>query len=102
VFTVRQQRRIPEPSVRTLDLGVDAMAGWRVDAVSGGGLANLVLKPVGAVPPPAVLDQLLDGRVVVEEIQTGLALRRNAAAERVVFTETFDRAAVGMQGVPNG
>jgi hypothetical protein len=100
-FRVRQQRRIPEPSVRTLDLGVDAMFGWRVDPVSGTGLANLVLKPNGALPAPADLEQLLDGRVVVEEVQTGLALRRNAAAERVVFTETFDRAAVGMQGVPS-
>jgi len=100
-FRVRQERRIPESSVRTLDLGVDATAGWRVDKVSGGGLATLVLKPIGDITPP-VLEQLLDGRVVVEEIQTGLALRRNAAAERVVFTETFDRVAVGMQGVPNG
>jgi hypothetical protein len=100
-FRVRQQRRIPEPSVRSLDLGVDAMAGWRVDPVTGGGLANLVLKPIGALPAPPVLGQLLDGRVVVEEVQTGLALRRNATAERVVFTETFDRAAVGMQGVPS-
>jgi hypothetical protein len=100
-FTVRQERRIPEPSVRTLDLAVDATAGWQVTPVGGAGLANLVLQPVGPTPPPAVLSDLLDGRVVVDEIQEGLPLRRNGSIERVVFTETFDRAAVGMQGVPS-
>jgi hypothetical protein len=99
-FTVRQERRIPEPSVRSLDLGVDAGAGWHVKPVTGTGLANLVLEPVGAVDP-ASLGALLDGRVVVEETETGLALRRNQTIQRIVFTETFDRAAVGMQGVPS-
>jgi hypothetical protein len=100
-FTLRQERRIPEPSVRTLDLAVDATAGWQVTPVAGTGLANLVLQPVGPTPPPAVLSDLLDGRVVVDEVQEGLPLRRNGSIDRVVFTETFDRSAVGMQGVPS-
>ena len=102
-FTMRQERRIPEPLVTSLDLGSDDGVGldngWhlRVEPPRSGVLAELVFDWAGSAPPPAALvAELRAGRVVVEERQPGWALLGPEGDERVTYTETFDRAAVGM------
>jgi hypothetical protein len=102
-FVLRHERRIPEPLATNLDLGSDEGVGlengWnlRVELARSGVLAELVLDWAGAVAPSAgLVAELRAGRVVIEERQPGWALLGPDADERVTYTETFDRAAVGM------
>jgi hypothetical protein len=106
-FEMRQERRIPEPLDTTSDLGSSAGVavgeGWNltVDPEPGfGKLAELILQPVaGFTPGDTLVKELRAGRVVVDEVETGLQLRRPVpGGRRVVYTETFDRAAVGITG----
>ena len=73
--------------------------GWlsQPDPPRDGALAEVVLDWFGAGTPPAnVVNELRAGFVVLEERQGGWALLGPDSDERVTYTETFDRAAVGM------
>jgi hypothetical protein len=104
VFTIRQERFMPNPFDASTglasDSGVGADAGWTVTYGTPGGqlLADMTLNR-GSNPGQTVIDELNAGRVVVEELQAGLALLSPTAdpnndaakADRVVFTETVPR-----------
>ncbi len=99
-YTLRQERRMPDPLDPGLDLGSDAgiAPGWQVSsepATGEFGLANLVLRWTGpaAVPPQAA--ELGAGRIVVEETVAGLPLLPDAPSTRTTLVQTFDRAAIG-------
>jgi hypothetical protein len=95
-FRIRQERYMPDPfdasSGLASDAGVGAAEGWPVTEGPTGNQvrANLLLSFSGGDPGP-VMAELEAGRVVVEEVQTGLALLSNSTSERVVFTETVAR-----------
>lgn len=98
VFTVRQERYIPDPFDPTgglaSDDGVGPAEGWTVThgTPTGAVLATMLLKFTGSgVPPGPVTNELAAGRVVVEESNAGLALLQLKDAHRVVFTETVAR-----------
>ena len=45
-----------------------------------------------------MIADLFHGRVVVEEVQTGMAVAGPGTDSRVIFTETIDRASIGIGG----
>ena len=65
-------------------------------------LSALILNWTGPVtgPPADVITDLRNGRVVVEETQNGLAVSGPGAASRVVYTDTVDRAPLGVGTTP--
>jgi hypothetical protein len=98
-FRIRHERYMPDPFDASTgfasDAGVGAAEGWTTtEGITGNQLrANLLLSFSGGNPGP-VMAELEAGRVVVEEVQTGLALLSNSTSERVVFTETVARNAI--------
>jgi hypothetical protein len=104
-FSVRQERRIPDPLDVTLDLGSDAglADGWQVTNVpSSSALAVLELNRVNGAPPldATLIAQLRAGRIVVEEVETGWKVLGATPGDpgdtttRTVWTEIFDRSAI--------
>jgi hypothetical protein len=110
-FTIRQERRMPDPLDTTLDLGSDAglAAGWQLTSQpSSSALAVLDLnRTPGAGPLGALLPELRAGRVVVEELETGFKVLGASTptgaktTTRVVWTEVFDRALIGIEEIPS-
>jgi hypothetical protein len=100
VFRIRHERFMPDPfdssSGLASDAGVSAADGWTVtEGVTGNQLrADLLLSHPGGGPGPAVMSELEAGRVVVEEVQSGLSLLSPTTSERVVFTEAVARSAI--------
>lgn len=99
VFTIRQERYLPDPfdpaGGLASDVGVGPAEGWTVThgTPTGAVLATMLLRFTGpGTPPGPVSAELAAGRVVVEESNAGLALLQPGAAERVVFTEAVARA----------
>ena len=106
-FTLRQERRVHAPASPGIDIFSDAgvaagTAGWVLSDVTAqedglNVLSSLVLNWTGSSPPPAnVISDLRAGRVVVEETQNGLAVSGPGADSRVVYTDTADRATLGI------
>jgi hypothetical protein len=100
-YSLRQERRMPEPLDTSLDLGseVGIGAGWLVvdkpeSQLQGSTLADLTLTWTGSGTPP-LADELKVGRIVVEETVSGTALLQGGPTSRVVFTATFDRGQIG-------
>jgi hypothetical protein len=106
-FTLRQERRIHAPSSPGIDIFSDSgvaagTAAWKLTDVTAGEdglnvLSALVLTWTGTIDPPAdVVTELRNGRVLVEETQNGLAVSGPGADSRVVYTDTVDRATLGI------
>jgi hypothetical protein len=106
-FTLRQERRVHAPASSGIDIFSDSgvaagTAGWVLTDVTAqenglNVLSALLLTWTGTSPPPNdVAADLRNGRVVVEEIQNGLAVSGPGADSRVVYTDTVDRAALGI------
>ncbi len=100
-YSLRQERRMPDPLDTSLDLGTDAgiVGGWTVthapdSALGAFQLASIQLTYSGPLPPPQAAE-LKAGRIVVEETINGHALLPTAPSSRVTFTQTFDRSQIG-------
>jgi len=99
VFTIRQERFMPDPFDASTgfasDAGVGSPDGWTITAGPTGGQqrADLTLSRATS-PGTGVMSELEAGRVVVEESQAGLALLAPTSADRVVFTETVSRSEI--------
>lgn len=110
-FGLRQERRIHSPAAPGIDIFSDSgvatgTASWKLTDVTAqenglNVLSALTLTWTGATPPPSdVVADLRNGRVVVEETQHGLAVSGPGADSRVVYTDTVDRAALGIGPQP--
>ncbi|MFG1918358.1 hypothetical protein [Micromonospora sp. NPDC048898] len=108
-FTMRHERRMPDPFLASSDIGSDIGVraqegatgtpgdGWRVTALPApaGGIAAMRLEWLAAeAPPDQLMRELRAGRVVVQERQRGWAVTGPGEALRTVYTEVFDRAVI--------
>jgi hypothetical protein len=103
-FRIRQERRVHAPSAPGIDIysdaGLGAANGWTITDTTAdveGALAAFTLnrtQPILAGDP--VIADLFHGRVVVEEVQTGMAVAGPGTDTRVIFTETLDRSLIGI------
>jgi hypothetical protein len=102
-FTIRQERRLHAPTAGGIDLysdaGVGLANGWTFTDTTAdveGAIVALTLNhpSIGADDP--VIAELFHGRVVIEERQKGMAVAGSGEASRVIFTETIDRALIGI------
>lgn len=103
-FSIRQERRLHAPAAAGIDLysdaGLGAANGWTITnttADTEGALAAFTLNRGQPLDPndPVIAD-LFHGRVVVEERQTGMSVAGPGTDSRVIFTETVDRALIGI------
>ncbi|MGF1646536.1 MAG: hypothetical protein ACFCVF_06420 [Kineosporiaceae bacterium] len=107
-FSLRQERRIHDPNASGIDVfsdaGVGTADGWSITpapTLPEGALARITLDrtaPLDANDP--LVTQLFNGRIVVEERQTGMAIAGPGTDSRVVYAETLDRRSLGIGSIP--